>query len=373
MNSLNPFLFVPQRRSLGMQAAELMTQAIKDHKWNKYLPSERRLCEILRVSRPTIRIALQILKSNGLILIKHGVRNRLLKPTKKITAQRESHLVLLVTPIQLNHLTLATHQLISSTCANLAEQGLTTEVLYCPADNILIQRRKLCEFILQNEVVCTVLLSVSKELQLWCQKYLSPVLLIGSCHQEVKLPSLDFDLRSVCRHAGGLFLSNGHRRIALIIPHTGMAGDIESETGFLESIQHSNRSDVMASIIRHNGTAQGISNKLNWIFKSAHAPTGLLVAKPTDMFIVIMYLLKHSLSVPENISLISRDYDHLFEITSPTIAHYNKQTVAFTHRLSRMILQMINDGSLPLERNLIFPEYISGGTVKELGQPFITS
>ena len=370
MNSSNAFLFVPQRRSLGMQAAELMTQAIKDHKWNKYLPSERRLCEILRVSRPTIRIALQILKSNGLILIKHGVRNRLLNPSTQIAAQRQSTLVLLVTQIQLSHLALATYQLISDTRASLAEQGFTTEVLYCPANNILIQRRKLSEFIRQNHVICSVLISVSKELQIWCQEHLMPVLILGSCHQEAKLPSLDFDLRSVCRHAGGVFLSNGHRRIALVIPNTGLAGDIESEAGFLESSQLSNHSDARASIIRHNGSAQGITNKLNWIFKSAHAPTALLVAKPADMFIVIIYLLKRGFSVPDNISLISRDYDHLFEITSPTIAHYNTQTIAFTHRLSRMIMQLVSDGRLPPEPNLIFPEHISGGTVKKLGQPF---
>lgn len=370
MNSLNEFLTIPKRGSLGVQGAKIITKAIEDKIWEKYLPSERRLCDLMKVSRPTIREALQILKNNGLILIKHGVRNRILNPSKQTTAQRQSHLIALVTQVPFNHLTTATYQLISEMRASLAEQGFMTEVLICPAGNVVIQQRKLGQFIAQNHVICSVLISVSKELQLWCEKRSIPALILGSCHPLIKLPSLDFDLRSVCRHAGGIFLSNGHRRIALVIPNTGLAGDIESEAGFLESSQLSNHSNAKASIIRHNGTAQGITNKLDWIFKSANAPTALLVAKPTDMFIVIIYLLQRGLSVPNDISLISRDYDHIFEVTIPSFAHYNSQSIVFAHRLTRMLLSLISDGSLPPEPNLIFPEHISGGTVKKLGQPF---
>jgi len=367
MNSSNPAFAIPQRHSLVSQAAASITQAINDHSWGEHLPSERRLCEILQVSRPTIRTALQILKKNGLIEIRHGRRNRLLAPSKQTTARRQSHLIGLVTHIPFTHLSVGTYRIISEMRTHLAEQGFTTEVLVCQADSAQTQRRKLTDFVRQNQMICCVLMSVSKELQQWCAEHPLPTLVLGSCHPEIKLPSLDIDYRSVCRHAGGTLISKGHRRIALVVPHSGVAGDLASEEGFLESIRLNTHRDVRASIIRHNGTAQNIANKLDLAFKSSHPPTALLVAKPADVFIVIIYLLRRGLSVPDTVSLISRDYDHVFETVSPPIAHYNPQDDTFTHRLSRLMLQLLSQGYLAPEPNLIFPKYLAGGTVKQVG------
>ena len=367
MISSKPSFAILQRHSLASQAAASITQAIEEGSWDEYLPSERRLCEMLRVSRPTIRTALQILEKNGLIEIRHGRRNRLLAPSKRTTSQRQSRLIGLVTHEPFSHLTAATYQIISELRTQLAEHGFTTEVLVCQANNAQTQRRKLAEFVRQNRVVCCVLMSVSKDVQQWCAEHSIPVLVLGSCHYEVKLPSLDIDYRSVCRHAGGIFLSKGHRRIALVVPNSGVAGDLASEEGFLEAVQRNPYSDARASIIRHNGTAQSIAAKLDIAFKSAHAPTALLVAKPTHVFIVILYLLKRGLSVPDTVSFMARDYDHIFETVSPPISHYNLEGDAFIHRLSRLMLQLVDQGRLAPEPYLVFPKYVPGGTIKQLG------
>lgn len=125
--------------------------------------------------------------------------------------------------------------------------------------------------------------------------------------------------------------------------------------------------DARASIVRHNGSAQNISAKLDALFNSAHAPTALLVAKPQHVFIVLIYLLKRGLTVPDTVSFIARDHDHMFETVSPPIAHYNLKEDTFAHRLSRLMLQMVSQGNLESEPSLIFPKYFSGGTVKQLG------
>lgn len=103
------------------------------------------------------------------------------------------------------------------------------------------------------------------------------------------------------------------------------------------------------------------------MFNSAHAPTALLVAKPQHVFIVLIYLLKRGLTVPDTVSFIARDHDHMFETVSPPIAHYNLKEDTFAHRLSRLMLQMVSQGNLESEPSLIFPKYFSGGTVKQLG------
>lgn len=354
---------VPSRLSLAAQVANSMRKAIADGVWDTFLPGERQLCEIFQASRPTLRTALHLLAKEGLVDIRQGRRNKLRAKSASSHTQR-SRLVVLVTGEPTSHLPFATYQGISEMRAHLAEHGFATEILSCQASSPKAQIRKVESFVRQNRVFCCVLRSVSKDLQQWFSERSIPALVLGSCHTAVKLASMDVDYRSVCRHAAGIFLSKGHRRMALIVPNSGMAGDLVSEQGFREAIEHGNHgAEASAMVVRHNGTPQNITVKLADLFNSAMPPTALLVAKPQHMFVVIMYLLKRGLTVPEDISLIARDDDHLFETA---ISHYPVDSSAYVHRLSRLMLQMVSNGCLPLEPNLIFPKYHSGGTVNEI-------
>lgn len=334
--------------------------------WDEYLPSERRLCELFQISRPTIRAALHLLAREGLIQIRQGHRNRLLTPPR-LASREQNRLVGLVTHEPVSRMSLTAYQGISEMRAHLAQHGFATEIMICPSRSAPAQRRKLEEFVRQNRAFCCVLLSVNRDVQAWFAERSLPALVLGSCHPQIKLSSLDVDYRSVCRHAAGIFLAKGHRRLALIVPNSGMAGDLASEEGFREAItQRKNLDDARAILVRHNGTAQNIGAKLDALFNSAHAPTALLVAKPQHVFIVIIYLLKRGLTVPDTISLMARDHDHLFETVIPPISHYTAKEDTFSHRLSRLMLQMVSQGYLAPEPNLIFPQYFAGGTVKQL-------
>lgn len=358
---------LPQRHSLAAQAAAAMRKAIEEGEWQDYVPSERRLSELFQISRPTVRTALHLLAKEGLLEIRQGRRNRLCGGVKSATVPR-SRLVLLVTSEQLGHMSLAISQSISEMKLHLAEHGFITEMMVCPDRGSGAQRRKLALFVQQNRVFCCVLLSVSVELQKWFYGRSIPAMVFGSCHPEVRLPHLDIDYRSVCRHATGVLLGKGHRRIALVVPHSEVAGYLVSEQGFNEAVaQHRERGDeVVATIVRHNGTAQNIGTKLDAAFRSDRAPTALLVAKPLYVQFVIVYLLTRGLAMPGQVSLISRDYDRLFETVSPTISHYSLPHDTFAHRLSRLMVQMVTQGFLPAEPNLIQPKYFPGETVKTL-------
>jgi len=366
MSNIPPFFEIPKRQSLSAQAAGAIRKTIADGIWPEFLPSERRLCTMFQISRPTIRTALRLLAKDRLIDIQHGRRNRVLVRPNEPKGP-PNRLVLIITPEPTRHMSLFTSQSISDMKVHLAERGFTTEIMICQARGAGAQRRKLDAFIRQNPVFCCVLLSVSKELQQWFSAHSIPALVLGSCHPDVKLPSLDVDHRSVCRHAAGLLLGKGHRRIALVVPHSGVAGYLVSEQGFKEAIgQHGDPSEAHATIVRHNGTARNITAKLDALFNSKHAPTAILVAKPQHVYIVIIYLLKRGLSVPDTVSLIARDPDYIFETVSPAIAHYYVADDAFAHRLSRLMEQLVTHGHLPPEPNLIFPKYFAGETVKTL-------
>ncbi len=367
-SSLPPFV-IPKRLSLSAQVAEAIRKAIADRTWEGYLPSERRLCETFQISRPTIRTALHLLAKEGLIEIHQGRRNRVLAAAPQ-SVDQQSQLVLLVTPEPVTRAGQTAYQGIGAMRTHLAEHGFATEVLVCQSRSARVQQRKLEAFMRETRIFCCVLLSVSQELQLWCSKQPVPTLVLGSCHPGVNLPSLDVDYRAVCRHAAGVFLQKGHRRIAFIVPNSGVAGDLASERGFLEAVEaRVARGEAQATVVRHNGSALNISAKLDVLFKSDTPPTALLVATPHYVFAVIIYMLKRGLSVPDTVSLIARDHEYVFETVHPSITHYRFSGDSYGHRLSRLMIRFVNQGSLPPEPNLFFPKFYEGNTVRSLSNP----
>ncbi len=359
MNTPRGALALPRRITLSSQAADSIRTAIGDRVWKEFLPSERRLCELFQVSRPTVRSALRLLAQEGLIEIRHGRRNRLLGPATAAAAPR-SRLVVLVTHRPLNATTLTAYQGISDLRTHLTEHGFTMEILVCSARSAGARRRKLETFLRQNRVLCCVLLSVGRELQEWFAAQSIPALVLGSCHAAVQLPSLDVDYRAVCRHAVGVLRAKGHRRIAFFVPDSGAAGDLVSEEGFRAGFGPAD-AGAEGLVVRHQGTPAHLAARLDELLAAPRPPTALLVAKPAHTLAVVFHLLRRGRRVPDELALISRDHDPLFE---GVLAHYRFGPENFSHRLSRLMLQMVNHGHVPPEPHLIFPDFVPGATVK---------
>lgn len=356
-------LDIPKRLPLAAQVAASLRAAIEQGSWKETLPSERRLTEVFQVSRPTMRTALHLLAKDGLIEIRQGRPNRLLARTR-VRAVDQNRLVGLIMDKPTSEIHENPFQSISEMRSHLAERGFDTKMLNCDARSAAAERRKLEEFVRQNRVFCCALISVSRELQQWFVTHSIPALVIGSCHASVRLPSLDVDYRAVCRHAAGVMLSHGHRRIVLLLPDFGLAGDLASEQGFLEAVVPRGRSgDARLSVVRHDSTASNIRSLLDTLFDSPEPPTGLVVAKPKHLLTVAFHLLQRGISVPGTVSLIARDQYSLFGDDSTPIAHYRFEENVYSNRLIRLMLQLASTGQLPAEPNLVFPRFFAGRTV----------
>lgn len=353
-------LQLPQRQSLSNQAALVIRQAISEDTWTHYLPSERQLCRMFQISRPTVRTALHMLAKEGLIQISQGRRNRLLQSAPATAPRVRSSTIGLIVSEPINF-QWSLSQKISEIRLTLVEQGFMVQVFGCSSGSALAQQRRVEAFIQEHDIACCILLSATIEVQQWFSNNTIPALVCGSCHPEVRLPSLDIDYRSVCRHASGLFLNRGHRNFALIIPGSGLAGDLASEIGFHEGVQQAPYSDhVHAVVVRHNRSAANLISRLDALFRSPHPPSALLVAVPHHVVAVMTYLLNRRLSVPGDVSLLSRDQD--ISLNS-LIDHYAFQGDEFSRRLRRLVLQMAKQGHLPPEPYLIIPEHVAGRSI----------
>jgi LacI family transcriptional regulator len=357
MTSAHGVLDLPRRQSLSAQAADSLRKAIARRTWAGFLPSERRLCDLLQVSRPTIRTALRLLEKENVIEIHQGRRNRLVR-RPAVTGGVQRRLIALVSHTPISRASLTAFLGISSMREQLARHGFATAEFVCPERSPRAQRNQLEMFLRQNRVFCCVLLSVSRELQAWFATHSIPCLVLGSCHPEVRLPSLDVDYRAVCRHAAGVLRRHGHRRLGFVGPDSGVAGDLASEEGF-----RAGAAGAEVTIVRHNGTPAHLGARLAALLVGSRPPTALLLAKPAHTLSVLVQLLRRGIRVPETLSLIARDHDPLYE---HELAHYAFGDESFARRLSRLMLQLVGEGNLPAEPSLIFPRYVAGETVRSV-------
>ncbi|MBL9216028.1 MAG: substrate-binding domain-containing protein [Opitutaceae bacterium] len=359
-------IVIPQRILLPDQTAAGIRQAIEQGTWSDYLPSERRLCELFQVSRPTIRGALRALAKAGYVDIGHGRRTRLLARHRR-QEDGQGRVVGLVVQEELAYISSNVHQMVSRIQLLLAEHGIPVEMLVCLASGARAQRRKLEAFLHQHRVFCCVLLSASDNVKRWFVEHSFPALVLGSCDASIPLPSIDIDFRSISHHAAGVFLRHGHRRLAMIMRNTNKGGDNVSAEGFEEAVARWNataREPASAVVVQHNGTTRNLIARLDALFNSPTPPTALLVVRPMYVFVVLVYLLQRGLAVPGQVALIARDQDAVFEILSPAVAHYQIPQETFVHRVTRLALKLVNDGNLKAKQHLVVPEFIEGGTCR---------
>lgn len=352
---------LPKYETLSAQTTLAIRQALAAGMWKGHLPSERRLCSLFQVSRPTVRAAVTTLAQEGLLQIRARRRPVILVRARRTRAGNllvvtASHHPLSEAPMMEKEILLM--------LAELARQGLTSEKFECGGRTGRAQLRRLKAHLRENDVNLCLLLSARRETQAWFFTHAIPALVLGSCHTGIGLPSIDVDYRAVCRHAVGVFRRYGHRNIALIVPNSGAAGDLASEVGFREGAAlRSGLTPVEARVVRHDGTSPHLTRRLDALFQAVHPPTALLVAKPTHVFSVVFHLLARGITVPGMVSLIARDPDRMYV---DAITHYSYAPDAFARRVSRLVLQLNRQGHLPPEPNLIFPRYIPARSVRSL-------
>jgi LacI family transcriptional regulator len=181
----------------------------------------------------------------------------------------------------------------------------------------------------------------------------------GSCHAGVDLPFRDLDYRAACRHAAGVLLALGHRRLALIAPKTRLAGDIESATGFLEGVRGSRHADATASVCHHDATVTGVAHLLKRI-------TALLVANAYHCLAVVSGLAKLGVRVPAEVSVISRDEGSFLTFLMPTPARYIANPRAFARSLLQPVLELLEGGGVTQRAQRLMPGFVRGETIGPL-------
>ncbi|HEY0966528.1 MAG TPA: substrate-binding domain-containing protein [Opitutaceae bacterium] len=354
---------LPQRHSLVSQTAAILRDEIAKGTWTEWLPGERTLCSSLQVSRNTLRAALALVKQDGLIMGQHGSGNRITSSGPVKRKPPYSRDVALLTPDSLERMRPTQTLWIDELRAMLSERDCRLHVFhgmqfFRPNAGPALRR-----LIAQNRHGCWILALCNQGTQQWFERHRIPCIVAGSVYEGVDLPFRDLDHRAVCRHAVGTLLGQGHRRIALIMQKSRLAGDIESEAGYLDGLGRF--AGGAEPLVRyHDSTPEGISSVVRRLTEQRDPPTAMIVANAFHYLTVASRLAQLGKRVPTDISLISRDEDPFLSFVLPTPAHYNGTPRLLAKSLLRALLELLDTGKALRPGVRLMPEFIKGASIQ---------
>ena len=94
--------------------------------------------------------------------------------------------------------------------------------------------------------------------------------------------------------------------------------------------------------------------------------TGLFVALPRHLLMVMSFLATQGIKVPRDVSIISRDSEPFLDFVVPPPARYVVSSSLFAKQLSHLVLKMARGVPVPPRGQLLMPDFVPGETLIHL-------
>jgi LacI family transcriptional regulator len=356
-------LNLPQRHSLASQMVDILREDIRQGTWQDRLPGERALCEKYQISRNTLRTALGQLKRAKLIRAVHGSGNWILAKPRGKNSLLQSRDVGLLSPEPLERLRPKYTLWIDELRSLLSERGCRLHVFHGRQYFRANPGQALQRLIAKDPHGCWILILSNTAIQHWFAKNEVHCVVAGSVYAGLELAYRDLDHRALCRHAAGVLLRLGHRKLAFMVAKSQLAGDLESEAGFVEGVTKFPQAGSEAFVCRHDGSVDGIGRALRRLMEQSHPPTAILVANAYHYLAVVSRLVQMGRRVPQDVSVISRDDDLFLSYLTPIPARYASSSHIMAKSLLRPVLELL-ENTTPTSRELhLLPEFIQGDSI----------
>jgi LacI family transcriptional regulator len=352
---------IPHRTVASQLAVELRAELEKGT-WPGWLPSERVLSRTLQASRNTIRAALEQLKADGLIKPVRGLGNRVVGQAKSSPDEKRTKTVGVLIPEPIGRLRPLTALWIDELKDLLIEEGYRLRIHEGRQYYQTNPARVLERLIGQHAHSAWILTLSSEAMQRWFARRGTPCLVAGSTYPDIALPHYDLDNRAICRHAAGILLRVGHRRLALLNRESRRAGDVDSERGFIEGVRRSPHRDATAVIAYHRDDVDSVARALRTLLERNNPPTALVVSNSYAYLSTASVLAQRGLRVPQDISLISRDDDPFLASLVPEPARYRVDPHSFAKKIVGSLLQILNRSAPLRSPTPLLPKFAAGGS-----------
>ena len=354
----------PQKISLIVQTQAVLLEGMRQRRWQHELPGERILSRELRISRWTLRAALAELRRMGYVKISQGmpcaITSRALRARVR---QPPSRKVVLLAPAPLSKLRLFVSLWVDELRIILNDQGIQLTILESAKAYRPNPKHTLEHLVDRHPHNDWLLLLSTRAMQEWFQTRNEFVLVAGTRFEGIHLPAIDIASQAVGVHAAHTLLGLGHRRLALFTPSVSAAGVLAMETGLRQAISKSSHASAQMVVTTCNEDPADICRAVDRVLAEPERPTVLVGARAAPMLTAFSHLMRLKLRVPQDISLLSIEWEPFLDMVFPRIAHYEFPPAPFARQISRYFLR---PSAGNVEATYLTPQFMPGSSLQRL-------
>lgn len=352
-----------RRLSLAEMSAEHLRDGLRAGRWGEVLPGVARLAAELDVSRDTVRSALRLLESDGLLGSGGPGRSR------SVIANGAGRHPLRVGILQHDPLEV---QNITSHLLLQVQRDLGAkhhEVFFMRKTQVELQHsvRRVIRHLGENPADAWIVVAGSRELLEWVATQAVPCLALYGRADGLPLARtgpLKAAVYADCtRHLLGL----GHRRIVLIAnrarrePIPG-----KSEQAFLDELTAHGILIGDYHLPDWEETPAGYSKLLERLFERT-PPTAMIIDGVAQFIATMEFLARRRIHVPEQVSLISTDDDPALAWCHPGVAFIKWDTAPIVRLIVRWV-SAVRKGTAD-RKTVNYPSlFVPGGSIGPLGR-----
>ncbi|MDB6092832.1 MAG: transcriptional regulator [Verrucomicrobia bacterium] len=357
----------PQKISLIAQTEAVLLEGMRQRRWQHELPGERVLSRELRVSRWTLRAALADLGRGGFLKIAQGrpcaITARAVQVRQRAPASRK---VSLLVPAPLTKLRLFVSLWVDELRIILNGQGIQLSVHDLPKAYRANPTHALESLIEKHPHNDWVPVLSTRAMQEWFQARSEFVLLAGTRFEGIHLPAIDIASHAAGVHAAHTLLGLGHRQLALITPRISSAGVLATETGLRQAIGKAKYAAASIMVVACEEEPTDICRTVDRLLADPVRPSVLIGARAAPTLTAFSHLMRLGLRVPQDISLLSIEWEAFLDMVVPRIAHYEISPAQFARQIARALMR---SAAANTEATYLNPVFVPGGSLRRLTAP----
>lgn len=349
--------------SLSEAVEQTLIQAFEAGRLEGRLPGERRLCVMLQVSRMTLRPALQELERRGWIRTVPGQFREVLKPLKPRSGRVSPRRIVHLSPIPVRELEpffVLSLDYLREMLGRRSILLITENRPECYGPNF---RRALMRLAAESQPDLWLLGRSTRAMQAWFLHQHYKHVVLGSAFEAKAHSTVDLEHAATARHAATTLGRMGHKRVAVIVRDSQLAGDQKSVEGFLDGAAGQAGAPMQAEALAHDGSPADIIRAVDRIMKLSPRPTGIFSAGGLQTVTIMTRLFELGIRVPREMSIISRDDEPALDFVTPTPARYTRPSEKFAHGVLRQIERQLRFRDARARAVRLYPEFLPKSTL----------
>lgn len=239
----------------------------------------------------------------------------------------------------------------------LEEDGISVRIFEAPWILGNNPDKRLAKLVTKSECVCWILHRSSEQTQLWFKTHRIPCIVRGTSYQSSNLPYLDRHWAATTHHAAQHLWNKGHRTVGLCLPPDPLKGHQLMQKGFFSFAEQGWNPILVPTPFETPLFFEYLAKA----FKEHPDMSALVATRGNQIVPILSWVEARSLSIPDQLSLVSLTYEPFMERLLPTITYYEENQTKTVHKLIRMLR------SLTAGKNIksisVIPEIYPGQSV----------